>query len=89
MQFSEVDPFSKTGELVPWTVIWDSWVENQPPPGWLVEIGKTMLAAKQQTELVGHTAPEVSGRTLAGESFQLSHERGRVVVLDFWATFGN
>ena len=36
---------------------------------------------------VGRLAPEISAQRLNGEAFLLSSLRGRVVVLDFWATW--
>ena len=86
MQFSELDPLSKTGELAHWTVIWDSWIEHQPPPTWLVEAGKKM-AAEERSELIGREAPEIIGTSLSGDPFRLSNLKGIVVVLDFWGTW--
>lgn len=37
--------------------------------------------------MVGRPAPELALATLNGDRFQLSDLRGRVVVLDFWATW--
>ena len=37
--------------------------------------------------LVGKMAPEISTENLKGEEFKLSDYRGKVVVLDFWATW--
>ncbi len=36
---------------------------------------------------LGQTLPDFTLRTLEGESFTLSHQRGRVVVLNLWATW--
>ena len=36
---------------------------------------------------VGGPAPEFTVRTLAGQTFDLGEHRGRVVVLDFWASW--
>lgn len=87
MQFSERDVFSKTDELARWTVVWDSWTENQPPPSWLLDAAKTVLTAKEKTTLAGKHVPEISGRTLDGSPFALSKLKGSVVILDFWATW--
>jgi peroxiredoxin len=86
MQYSEVDPLSKTGDLARWTVTWESWTENQPPPNWLVQMGKKE-GAQERTALIGHAAPEITGISLLGEPFQLSKLKGSVVVLDFWGTW--
>jgi hypothetical protein len=34
----------------------------------------------------GKPAPEITGSDANGESFRLSDYRGKVVLLDFWAT---
>jgi peroxiredoxin len=86
MQFSESDILSKTGDLAHWTVVWNSWNEDQAPPDWQVDLARNTIA-KEQTALIGQEAPEVSGRTLRGEPFQLSKLKGSVVVLDFWVTW--
>jgi len=36
---------------------------------------------------VGRTAPDFSGKTIDGATFGLADLRGKVVVLDFWATW--
>ena len=86
IQFSERDALSKTGGLAHWTVVWDSWNEDQAPPDWQVDSVRNTVA-KEQTALIGQEAPEVSGRSLRGDPFQLSELKGNVVVLDFWATW--
>ena len=84
MQFSEPDFQSKNGEAAHWTVVWDSWTLNQPLSSFALEVAKHMPFNEQRTELIGHAAPEISGQTLTGQPFQLSKEKGKVVVLDFW-----
>ncbi len=37
--------------------------------------------------LVGQPAPDFKLKTLDGDDFQLSQQQGKVVVLDFWATW--
>jgi peroxiredoxin len=46
-------------------------------------LSTTALAAPR----VGETAPEVSAKTLDGQSFDLRALRGRVVVINVWATW--
>lgn len=40
-----------------------------------------------ESELVGKPAPDFELALLDGKSFRLSQNRGRIVVLDFWATW--
>lgn len=37
--------------------------------------------------VVGETAPQLTGATMAGESFDLSSLRGNVVLVNYWATW--
>jgi peroxiredoxin len=37
-------------------------------------------------ELSGKPAPEITGMTVAGEAFDVSPWKGKVVIVDFWAT---
>lgn len=48
---------------------------------------EAMLAAASRHPLVGQMAPDFSAQRLDGKEFELSAERGKVVVLDFWATW--
>jgi len=40
----------------------------------------------QRLELSGHLAPAVTGASLTGEPFDLAAWKGKVVLVDFWAT---
>jgi hypothetical protein len=42
---------------------------------------------KQVASVIGKPAPEISGEDGDGRSFRLSDYRGKVVLLDFWATW--
>ena len=86
LQFSERNPVSKSEEIIRWTVTFDKWVENQPPPQWLIA-ATAKRAGQEHSRLVGHLAPEISGSTTSDAPFQLSKLRGKVVVMDFWATW--
>ncbi len=71
--------------------------------GWLLALGLTLtLAACYQptnstspgvksafngTAEVGRPAPEIEGRDVDGKAMNLSDFRGKVVLLDFWATY--
>lgn len=41
----------------------------------------------EQSALVGQPAPEIELETAAGEKFQLSKLKGKIIVLDFWASW--
>ncbi|HEY2511105.1 MAG TPA: TlpA disulfide reductase family protein, partial [Polyangiaceae bacterium] len=38
-------------------------------------------------EAAGTVAPDFTGRDVAGKTFRLSDQHGKVVLLDFWSTF--
>jgi len=86
MQFSEQDREQPASSPTRWTIVWDSWIEDQPPPGWALQGIKSLVTAERPA-LIGHQAPEIQGNYLDGESFSLSKLKGYVVVLDFWATW--
>ncbi len=44
-------------------------------------------ATNAPSALLGRAAPPLSGRELGGGSFSLTHERGHVVVVNFWASW--
>lgn len=44
-------------------------------------------ATQTQSPLLGREAPALSGGELGGGSFSLAHERGDVVVVNFWASW--
>jgi hypothetical protein len=62
MQFD--DPSESS--IAHWTVVWDSWIENQAPPQWLIESDSKMLAGKERPALIGHQAPDIIGNALTG-----------------------
>jgi thiol-disulfide isomerase/thioredoxin len=45
------------------------------------------MAGAERPALIGHQAPEVKGRYVNGDQFDLSKLKGDIVVLDFWATW--
>jgi thiol-disulfide isomerase/thioredoxin len=50
-------------------------------------LAETEGAPKETHPLLGQPAPEWSVKTLSGEEFSTSSVAGRVVVVDFWATW--
>ena len=52
-----------------------------------VEGGGEGAAGGNQSPLVGQSAPEIELQTADGEAFKLSALKGKVVVLDFWASW--
>lgn len=73
------------GELAKWTARVDKMVLNQPPPAWALE--KSEIArGREEPKWVGQPAPGFSMRTLGGRTISLAALRGKVVVLNFWAT---
>lgn len=49
--------------------------------------GTTARPLGTESDMVGKTAPDFTLELLDGKSFQLSRRKGKVVVLDFWATW--
>jgi thiol-disulfide isomerase/thioredoxin len=43
--------------------------------------------AGEQSTLVGQAAPEIELETVGGDKFKLSELKGKIVVLDFWASW--
>jgi len=48
---------------------------------------KSMSAQPQQHPLLGQAAPQFTTADVDGRKFDLASQRGKVVVLDFWATW--
>jgi thiol-disulfide isomerase/thioredoxin len=57
-----------------------------PDPDW-TEVEMLIAPGERQSSLAGLKAASFHGKLLDGESFELSSLRGKVVVLDFWATW--
>ena len=59
-----------------------------PPPGSRPQQGPAGAAqARPAMELVGKDAPEIALKKLGGGEFKLSDLKGKVVIVDFWATW--
>lgn len=48
---------------------------------------QSMSAQPQQHPLLGRAAPDFTTEDVDGKKFELASQRGKVVVLDFWATW--
>ena len=77
-----------TGLLWKWTYTVESIKLNQPPPDWLVDMHQPRPNDnKPKPEWVGRAAEEFSLSDVNGHQVRLSDFHGKVVVLDFWATW--
>jgi peroxiredoxin len=70
-----------------WVYTVDSVKLNQPPPQWLVESANRSDQPEPRPEWLGREAPDFTLRDLDGRRIQLSTMRGKIVLLDFWATW--
>jgi peroxiredoxin len=84
--FAEVQGRREKSALWYWVYQVDSVKLNQPPPKWLVEVSTTH-GDHARPEWVGRSAPDFSLPDLDGHRVNLSTMKGKVVVLDFWATW--
>lgn len=56
-------------------------------PKFVAADGETARPQGTESAMVGNPAPDFTLELLDGKSFQLSQHKGKVVVLDFWATW--
>jgi len=64
----------------------DSLFQFTPPEG-ANEVAEFAVPGMRTPELVGKPVPEFRVKTLAGETFDSASLKGKVVLLDFWATW--
>ena len=69
-----------------WVYTADSIKLNQAPPAWLSQ-GPPARGNYSRSAWFGRKAPDFTLLDLDGRSVTLSSLRGKVVVLDFWATW--
>jgi len=67
-------------------------LENAPDPKFVNDLDSPdveggITATSPQARLVGQMAPDFELQKLDGKSLKLSELRGRIVILDFWATW--
>lgn len=69
--------------------IYDVWhLTDAIDPKYVQDDGSSVAApAGMNSPLIGKPAPEIQLNLLGGGQFQLSNEKGHVVVLDFWASW--
>lgn len=56
-------------------------------PKFVAADGSSARPLGTESDMVGKPAPDFTLELLTGKSFQLSRQKGKVVVLDFWATW--
>jgi cytochrome c biogenesis protein CcmG/thiol:disulfide interchange protein DsbE len=68
---------------------WKAWLAFAVAAAFLglLGFGLTRSPAELPSALIGKPAPEISGVTLEGDSLRLSELKGRVVVVNFWASW--
>lgn len=90
------DPVTEPVEIADWVVRQDAGTEHpisllrddEPKLLRVVLEGRPEFEDRLRLELVGRRAPEIAGvATFQGEASSLHELRGRVVVLEFWASF--
>jgi peroxiredoxin len=85
-EFAELQGRRQNSVLWHWAYQVDSVKLNQPPPEWLIKISTTN-GDHPRPDWVGRSAPDFNLLDLDGRPVRLSIMRGKVLILDFWATW--
>jgi thiol-disulfide isomerase/thioredoxin len=74
---------------IDWDIRFTSYVLNGPVPEWLAGLKRAAdeQNAKLRARMVGTEAPEFELKDLNDQSISLGDTRGKVVLIDFWATW--
>ncbi|MEZ6095834.1 MAG: TlpA disulfide reductase family protein [Pirellulaceae bacterium] len=77
--------FASAAKDVPYS----DWVAHLAPEPKLEDASSPEVANRfgDDSPLIGKPAPNFTAKTIAGGEFELSKHKGKVVVLDFWATW--
>lgn len=69
-------------------LVYGRWrLQHAVDPKFVTADGSTSRPLGTESDMVGKPAPDFTLELLNGKSFQLSRRKGKVVVLDFWATW--
>jgi peroxiredoxin len=68
-------------------VAYHGWTLTPAPDPKAFQEGDSPADAGRESPLVGHPAPDFELELVDGSKFRLSQEKGRTVVLDFWASW--
>ncbi|MGA2156217.1 MAG: TlpA disulfide reductase family protein [Bryobacteraceae bacterium] len=74
------------GGLAQWTVRVEKMTLDQPPPRWAIEQAASMKG-REEAKWIGQPVPDFSMMSLDGQTVKLAALGGKVVLLDFWATW--
>jgi peroxiredoxin len=78
---------TKSTAPVEWTYTVTSLKLNQSPPDWLWAMAKSMRAGEERSQWAGRDAPAFGLPDLQGRIVALSAFKGKVLVLNLWATW--
>lgn len=80
----------RKNEMAQCTARVEKMTVDQPPPEWAINFVMKKPEAfkgREETKWIGQEIPDLTLKTLDGKNTNLTELRGRVVLLDFWATW--